>query len=71
MEKQESDLFGGIPYGSWTDLDRIRKQVQRLQKKVDSGADDEGEYELLWELRGELRSKEKEASERWKTSFKS
>jgi len=67
---RQSDLFGArvsTPRG-WTELDKVRARIQRLEKKADQGDFTAEDLEDLRDLRQTLSARELEASEKWKRS---
>ncbi len=69
-----SDMFGPIPIRrqrqrGWTELDKLRRRLERLEKKVSDGDYTEKDIEALsklWTLLGERYS---EARVKWAKSF--
>ena len=73
-ENTPSDMFGPIPtkrkrQRGWTELDKLRQKLMRLEKKVFEGDYTEKDVEALsatWEL---LAKRYVEASEKWANAF--
>lgn len=53
----------------WTDLSRLRTQVDRLQKKYDSGEASDEEMCRLSDLKELLDRNTREAFEKWRKAF--
>ena len=64
-----NDQMKAMSKSKWTDLSRIRAQVDRLQKKYDSGEASSEEMERLSDLRGLLDRNTREAFEKWRKTF--
>lgn len=68
----QGDLFGPkktrTPRG-WTELDRIRRRVSFLEKKVWSGDFTSAQMDELTTLQVQIKARENEAREKWEKSF--
>lgn len=69
-----SDLFGAIPQRrksqrGWTELDRIRRRLQRLEARLSAGDYKDGDLDAIVELRQQIVERETEAREKWAKSF--
>lgn len=67
----QGDLFGKkerTPRG-WTELDKIRRRVSFLEKKVWSGEFTSAQMDELTTLQVQIKLREKEAREKWEKSF--
>ena len=73
-EPKQSDMFGPIPTRrqrrrGWTELDKLRQRLVRLERKVADGDYTEKDMSALaktWEILGERYV---EASEKWAKAF--
>lgn len=73
-QEAPSDMFGPLPakrkrQRGWTELDKLRRRLERLELKVSSGEytdKDKEALEKLWILLGERYA---EAREKWAKSF--
>jgi hypothetical protein len=63
------DQMEEMSRSKWTDLSRLRGQVDRLKKKYDSGEASTEEMEKLSSLSDLLDRNTKEAFEKWKKTF--
>lgn len=63
------DQLKELSKSKWTDLSRLRNQVDRLQKKYDSGEASSEEMDHLSDLRSLLDRNTLEAFEKWKKAF--
>ena len=63
------DQLKALSRSKWTDLSRLRAQVDRLQKKYDSGEASGEEMERLSNLRKLLDRNTREALEKWRKTF--
>ena len=63
------DQLKALSRSKWTDLSRLRAQVDRLQKKYDSGEASSEEMERLSNLRELLDRNTREALEKWRKTF--
>jgi DNA-binding PadR family transcriptional regulator len=73
VDLKQGDLFGNeksrTPRG-WTELDRIRKRFDQLERKIKSGDYKDKDLEQLEKLRLLRDKREQEAREAWAKSFK-
>lgn len=63
------DQMKALSKSKWTDLSRLRAQVDRLKKKYDDGDASLEEMEKLSSLRDLLDRNTKEALEKWEKTF--
>lgn len=68
------DLFGELENEvetrrGWTELDEIRRRHKQLHAKISHGEADEEEFLEFERIRDLLESREREAKEKWRTSF--
>jgi len=71
FEMAQGDLFGPrkkTPRG-WTELDKIRRRVLFLEKKIWSGEFTTSEMDELTTLQVQIKARENEAREKWAKSF--
>ena len=71
MKPKQQDLFGKTKKTErgWTELDKIRRRVAFLEKKVWSGEFTTQEMDELTTLQVQIKAREKEAREKWAKSF--
>lgn len=67
----QGDLFGKKKRTTrgWTELDKIRRRVSYLEKKVFSGDFTSAQMDELATLQVQIKFREKEAKEKWEKSF--
>jgi hypothetical protein len=63
------DQMKAMSKSKWTDLSRLRAQVDRLQKKYDGGEASDEEMERLSSLKELLDRNTREAFEKWRKTF--
>lgn len=71
---RQGELFGRPEprrVRAWTELDRVRRRLGRLERRQEEGSVTTQEIEEIPRLRALLRSREAEARAKWKNSFKS
>lgn len=70
---EQGGLFGGLQHPTrrraWTDLDRLRRRLERANKKIEESGGTEKDLEKAADLEKKLILREEEARSRWKKSF--